>query len=89
MNNIKVLQETHKFPDTQVINMDKTPLYFDMPGSTTVKKGCREVHIRSTGAEKRRLAVILACTAVVICCRQWLSSRGKGHSRLYAFQRVF
>ena len=50
MNNIKVLRETHKFPDTQVINMDETPLYFDMPGSTTVnKKGCREVHVRSTG----------------------------------------
>ena len=64
MNNIKVLRETHKFPDTQVINMDETPLYFDMPGSTTVnKKGCREVRVRSTGAEKRRLTVILACTA--------------------------
>ena len=32
--------------------------------STTVnKKGCREVRIRSTGAEKCRFTVILACTA--------------------------
>ena len=44
--------------------MDETPLYLDMPGSTTVnKKGCREVRVRSTGAEKRHLTVILACTA--------------------------
>ena len=66
MNNIKFLRETHKFPDTQVINMDETPLYFDMPGSTTVsKKGCREVRVSSTGVEKRHLTVIviLACTA--------------------------
>ena len=35
-----------------------------MPGSHTIhKKGCREVRIGSTGAEKRRLTVILACTA--------------------------
>ena len=44
--------------------MDEMPLYFDMPGSHTVhKKGHREVCIQSTGAEKRRLSIILACTA--------------------------
>lgn len=44
--------------------MDETPLYFDMPRSHTVhKRGHREVRVRSTGAEKRRLTVILACTA--------------------------
>ena len=64
MKNIKDLREMHHFPDTMVINMDETPMYFDMPGSHTVhKKGCREVCIRSTGAEKRRLTVILACAA--------------------------
>ena len=64
MKNIKDLREMHHFPDAMVINMDETPMYFDMPESHTVhKKGCREVHIRSTGAEKRRLTVILACTA--------------------------
>ena len=35
-----------------------------MPGNTTVnKKGHREVRIRSMGAEKRRVTVILTCTA--------------------------
>ena len=64
ISNVKVLRETHKFPNSLIINMDETPVYFDMPASTTVnKKGCREVRIRSTGAEKRRFTVILACTA--------------------------
>ena len=62
--NMKELREIYKFENTMVINMDETPMYFDMPSSHTVhKKGCREVWIRSTGAEKRRLTVILACTA--------------------------
>ena len=44
--------------------MDETPLYFDMPRSHSFhKKGCWEVPVRSTGAEKRRLTIILACTA--------------------------
>ncbi len=64
MKNIRALREAHSFQDTMVINMDETPLYFDMPGSHSVhKKGAREVRIRSTGAEKRRLTVILTCTA--------------------------
>ena len=64
ITNVQVLREAHSFPDAMVINMDETPLYFDMPTSHSVhRKGCREVRIRSTGAEKRRLTVILACTA--------------------------
>ena len=64
VENVKALREAHKFSSDMIINMDETPLYFDMPSSHTVsKKGLREVRIRSTGAEKRRLTVILACTA--------------------------
>ena len=64
IGNMKALREAHKFPDTYIINMDETPMYFNMPGNTTVnKKGCREVWIRSTGAEKHCVTVILACTA--------------------------
>ena len=64
VDNPRTLRETHHFPDTMIVNMDETPLYFDMPSSHSVhKKGCREVRVRSTGAEKRQLTVILACTA--------------------------
>lgn len=62
MENVKVMRETHKFSDEMIINMDET-----MPSSRTVsKKGLREVRIRSTGAEKCRLTVILTCTAAGI-----------------------
>ena len=58
--------------------MDETPLYFDMPGLQTVHpKGCREVHIRSTGAEKHRLTVILTCTAAGDIFSPMLIFRGK------------
>ena len=64
VDNLRTLRETHHFPDTMIVNMDETPLYFDMPSSHSVhRKGCREVRVRSTGAEKRRLTIILACTA--------------------------
>ena len=64
VENVKALREAHGFSDDMIINMDETPIYFDMPSSHTVsKKGVREVRVRSTGAEKRRLTVILACTA--------------------------
>ena len=44
--------------------MDETPLYFNMPSSHSVhKKGCREVRVQSTGAEKCQLTILLSCTA--------------------------
>ena len=55
--------------------MDETPLYFDIPRSHTVsKKGVRE---RSTGAEKRHLIVILACTASGIMLPPMIIFKGK------------
>ena len=39
-------------------------MYFDMvPDRTVSKRGAREVRVRSSGAEKRRLTVVLTCTA--------------------------
>ncbi len=46
-----------------VINMDETPMYFDMlPQRTLAKKGSKEVRVRSSGSEKKRLTVALTCT---------------------------
>ena len=43
--------------------MDETPLYFDMiPSRTLEKRGAKEVRIKSTGAEKQHITVVLACT---------------------------
>ena len=78
VKNIHALREMHHFPDTMVINMDETPIYFDMPGAHTIhKKGSRQVHIRSTGAEKRRFTVILTCTAAGDMLPPMIIFRGK------------
>ena len=44
--------------------MDETPLWFDMPGETTVTHmGDRSVPVRSTGHDKGRFTVVLAAMA--------------------------
>ena len=61
---VKELRKAHSFSPELIINMDETPLYFDMPVSRTInKRGARQIRVKSTGAEKRRFTVILACTA--------------------------
>ena len=75
---VKVMREAHKISDNLMINVDETPLYFNMPRSRTVsRKGVREVRIRSTGAEKRRLTVILACTAPGIILPPMIIFKGR------------
>ena len=44
-----------------VIAMDETPIWLDMPSATTVNEaGASSVTIRSTGHEKDRVTVCLA-----------------------------
>ncbi len=44
--------------------MDETPAYFDVVASKSVDKvGVKQCVIRSTGAEKRHLTVVLTATA--------------------------
>ena len=58
--------------------MDETPIYFDMPGSRTIeRKGKKEVHVRSTGAEKRRFTAVLACTAAGVMLPPMIIFKGK------------
>lgn len=53
-----------KYPDSLIVNMDETPMYFDMASPKTVsQRGTKTISIRSTGAEKRRLTVVLAASA--------------------------
>ena len=61
---INALQTQHQFPKDLILNMDETPVCFDMASNSTVaKKESREVIIRSTGALKRCFTVTLTCTA--------------------------
>ena len=44
--------------------MDETPIWFDMPrGCTIAAKGTKQVRIRGTGADKKRISVVLTATA--------------------------
>ena len=46
-----------------IINMDETPVYFDMGANSTIEKlGKKEVVIRGTGAHKWCFTVTLICT---------------------------
>lgn len=48
----------------QIGNMDETPMYFDMPGNTTIDRvGSKSVSVKTTGHEKQHFTVVLACQA--------------------------
>ena len=54
----------NKYPLSHIGNMDETPLWFDMPGDTTVTHtGEQSVPIRTTGHDKGRYTVVLAAMA--------------------------
>uniref|UniRef100_A0A1A7X7M9 HTH CENPB-type domain-containing protein n=1 Tax=Iconisemion striatum TaxID=60296 RepID=A0A1A7X7M9_9TELE len=58
------LRKTHSYALDQIGNADQTPVFFDMPSSVTVhKKGEKSVIVKSTGNEKNRVTVMLACLA--------------------------
>ncbi|XP_011403093.1 PREDICTED: uncharacterized protein LOC105312277 [Amphimedon queenslandica] len=60
---VRALRAKHQYPLDLIINMDETPLIFDIvPQQTISKKGVKQVPTRSSGAEKRRLTVTLSCT---------------------------
>ena len=61
-----VIKERKRFDFAlkNIINMDKTPMYFDMPGNTTVDKvGSKTVTVKTTGHERQHFTAVLACQA--------------------------
>uniref|UniRef100_A0A6G5A925 Putative pogo transposable element n=1 Tax=Rhipicephalus microplus TaxID=6941 RepID=A0A6G5A925_RHIMP len=58
------LRRQHGYMLGQIGNADETPVWFDMPSSTTVcERGAKEVRLLSTGSEHSRFTVMLCCTA--------------------------
>lgn len=58
------MRTNFNFPLSSIGNMDETPVQFDMLGNTTVHvKGAKTITVKSTGNEKNRLTVVLACLA--------------------------
>lgn len=63
LRSVQEARKQSKYPDNMIVNMDETPMYFDMTTNKTVNlKGAKTVSVRSTGADKRRLTVVLAAT---------------------------
>ena len=47
---------------SEIGNMDEAPMYFDMPGNTSVDFVVNKtIGIKTTGHEKQHLTVVLAC----------------------------
>ena len=60
------------------VHMDETPMYFGMASNSTIeKKGTKSVSIRTTGAEKRHLTVVLAASADGSMLPQFVIFKGK------------
>lgn len=54
----------HNFPLAAIGNMDETPISFDLPSNRTVHfKGEKTVSVKTTGAEKSYMTVVLSCMA--------------------------
>ncbi|CAI7739498.1 unnamed protein product, partial [Closterium sp. NIES-53] len=63
---------------TWIINADQTPLWLEMPATTTVDHmGERSVPIRSTGYQKQHVTVMLACTADGVKLKPWVFFKHK------------
>ncbi|EXX75300.1 hypothetical protein RirG_042970 [Rhizophagus irregularis DAOM 197198w] len=52
------------FEMSNILNMDETPVWFDMTGNFTIdNRGEKTIHIRGTGNEKNRFTVVLTVSA--------------------------
>ena len=60
---VQNLRGNGKYSNELIGNMDETRLYFDMISSRSLeKRGAKEVCVKSTGAQKPHITVVLACT---------------------------
>ena len=59
-----VLCRLREYQNSEILNMDETPVWFEMPGKSTLDiKEASEVTVVSTGHEKDRLTVTLGAYA--------------------------
>ena len=57
-------RKRHDYPLAAIGNMDETPISFDLPPNRTVDfKGQKTITVKTTGAEKSYMTVVLSCLA--------------------------
>src|SRR4051812_37832628 len=58
------LRTEKSFGLSNILNMDETPVWFDMAGNFTIdSRGEKIIHIHGTGNEKNRFTVVLTVAA--------------------------
>ena len=78
LDKIKTLRERHDFSEDLMVNVDETPIFFDMQRACTVHpKGAREVRIRGTKGGKRRVTFTVSCTASGKMLKPMIIYKGK------------
>lgn len=61
---VRKLREDDEYEDDFIINMDETPVFFDLvPNKTVEKKGSKSVIVRTSNSDKRHVTIVLAVTA--------------------------
>ena len=75
---VKTKLEEDEFDNHLIINMDETPVYFDLQPAKTINKcGEKSVLVRTTGSEKRHFTVVLAVTASGVMLPPMVIFKGK------------
>jgi hypothetical protein len=61
---LRNIQKKHQYQEANIIAMDETACWMDMPSSTTIDHvGARSVSLKSTGHDKDHYTVILTAKA--------------------------
>lgn len=72
-----------QIPNHFVLNMDETPIYWDMPMATTIAStGSSTVHLRRTHSETARISVLLTIAADGTKLPPYLIFKGKADGRI-------
>ena len=75
--------KAYECPAETILNMDETPLYFDLiPGRTLSSKGKQQMILHGTTATKCNLTVVLTCTATGHMLPPIIIFKGKRELRL-------
>ena len=77
ITHVRRLQKQHSFALSDILAMDKTPVWNDMVSNTTVEStGARDVPMKSTGHDKVRVSVCLTGKGNGMKCKPFIIFAG-------------
>ena len=86
---LRSLQILHKFSFSNIIAMDETACWMDMPGDTTVHhSGACSISLKSTGHEKDHFTVVLSARADGTKLKPFVVFKGKGTRLIKELQKI-